>query len=320
MTLNKDGNIIDYKRVLTGTVMNCNGGRTPSVGGTWDAWISAEEDFGRARGRAWQVDPLGIRPPSPITLGQDGGIFEAFAYDDRNKSAPQFFLTEDDYYGAMQRFIPYKPDWSHPWEILVGDGTIDYLVLEPSNRNMNRGTFRWTQNKQEARRSAGRVYPNSEGVDVSGNKLFFVTKRFGHLFELDLDNGTYRRTFTSSGLFDGSPDQLQEVIGYNNEALLYFTEDGGERAGIHARNSNGDLFTILEGLYRPETTGLSFSPDSKRMYFAFQEDGLLFEVTRKDGLPFHAKSLNLKFHAYEGSTAVNRARRQLDSSTRSRHF
>jgi hypothetical protein len=80
-----------------------------------------------------------------------------------------------------------------------------------------------------------------------------------------------------------------------------------------------EKFIILEGMYQPETTGLSFSPgeikllaavctflhtllnmhcpyktDLSRVYFAFQEDGMLFEVLRIDGLPFNAKTVNLK--------------------------
>lgn len=38
-----------------------------------------------------------------------------------------------------------------------------------------------------------------------------------------------------------------------------------------------------------ETTGVAFSPDGKRMYFAFQEDGYLIEVRRTDGLSFHGR-------------------------------
>ena len=37
---------------------------------------------------------------------------------------------------------------------------------------------------------------------------------------------------------------------------------------------------------RKETTGIAFSPDGKHMYFAYQGDGILFDVTRTDGLTF----------------------------------
>ena len=57
------------------------------------------------------------------------------------------------------------------------------------------------------------------------------------------------------------------------------------------------FFTVLEGPdYADETTGLAFSPDLRRMYVAYQDNGLLFEVTRRDGLPFNARSLDVKYH------------------------
>ena len=41
---------------------------------------------------------------------------------------------------------------------------------------------------------------------------------------------------------------------------------------------------------------IAFSPDYKHMYVAFQVDEVLFDVIRKDGRPFTARSLNLRYH------------------------
>jgi len=71
----------------------------------------------------------------------------------------------------MQRFIPSDPDWSDPWSILLGEGSIDYLVLAPSENNRKRGMFEWVTDKAVAQENTGLYYPNSEGVEVVGNYL-----------------------------------------------------------------------------------------------------------------------------------------------------
>ena len=57
-----------------------------------------------------------------------------------------------------------------------------------------------------------------------------------------------------------------------------------------------------------ETTGISFSPDGKHMYFAFQEDGMLFDLTRDDGLSFHGKTVKLKPRHDENPSKFRRQR------------
>eukprot|EP00977_Amphora_coffeiformis_P016670 scaffold5220_cov188-Amphora_coffeaeformis.AAC.2 len=300
LTFDADGQLVDYQRILTGTTSNCGGGRTP-----WGAWISCEETTG---GQAWQVDPTGGRAPEVITLGSDGGVFESFAYDDRNPDDPVFFLTEDIQQGALQRFRvdSSPPDWNDPWNILLGPGTTDFLVLNPNGSGTG-GTFEWTLNRQRARRSAAIYYPNSEGIDVHDGQLYFVSKVYQEMYTLDLDARTYTVESTDRGLFNGGPDQIKRILNHddngttlpsNYDDLLFFTEDGGIRAGIHARNAAGAYLTILESdVYENETTGLSFSPDGKAMYIAYQNDGLLFEIRREDGLPFYGNSLNVAYHA-----------------------
>jgi len=119
------GRVIDYQQVLNNTRANCGGGVTP-----WNAWISGEEYHD---GRAWQVDPFNQRPAKIITMTQNSpGMFESFAHDVRNRQQPSFFMTKDDAYGELTRFTVLDPDWDNPWDILTGEGQIDYLVVEPT--------------------------------------------------------------------------------------------------------------------------------------------------------------------------------------------
>jgi secreted PhoX family phosphatase len=69
-----DGNVVDYKMLLSGTSRSCSGGKTP-----WNTYISCEEVKG---GQCWQVDPdpsskHHSRPEVTLLGGIDGGYFEA---------------------------------------------------------------------------------------------------------------------------------------------------------------------------------------------------------------------------------------------------
>jgi uncharacterized protein len=291
LRFDKNGNLLSYTMILGGTTMNCGGGRTP-----WGSWISGEEIL--ADGQAFQVDVQGLRPPLPIAMGR--GRFESFSFDVRDKYYPRFFLTEDHVQGTIRRFTPFSPNWSNPWSMLHGNGTLEYLVLEYESR-----TFFWTSNISLGRFSAEQYYPECEGIDVNNGILYVVAKRIKQLFILDLDARSYTNMTTQDGVFDGGPDQVVMLDDVTDD-ILYFTEDGGKLPGVHGRNSEGRFFTILEGQYKDETTGLSFSPNGMFMYFAFQHTGHLMEVSRQDGLPFYGRSLNIKYHnlAIAASTRI----------------
>ena len=249
------------------------------------------------------MDPTGQRPPQQISLGSsgedDGGKFESFAYD---KDKGQYFVTEDDAFGPLRRWIPAHHNAMDWWSTLHGEGETTYLRLVPNSEHG--GIYEWVANKTLASNNANTFYPNAEGIDVHGRELYFVSKEIKTLFVLNLDSMQYTSHTTRRGLFDGQPDQIVRVLGndINNgkeEELLYFTEDGGQLAGVHARNRNGHYFTILESdgsITNDETTGLAFSPDHRFMYVAYQRIGKLFAISRRDGLPFTAKSLNVKYH------------------------
>lgn len=195
----------------------------------------------------------------------------------------------------MRRIIPNNPSWEDPWELLHGSATLEYLVLEPNEEdNGNSGSYYWTTERETAKLNSQRYYKHSEGIDVHGDQLFFVSKVQKELFILNLDLLTYEVHSTVSGVFDGQPDQVKRLI---HNGLLYFCEEGGKENGVHARDENGWYLTILESeTLNDETTGLAFSPDGKHMYVSFQHNGLIFDIFRDDNLPFQAKTLNVKYH------------------------
>jgi len=207
-----------------------------------------------------------------------------------------FFATEDHPRGALRRFTAVDPDWNDPWTMLHGEGNLDYLVLIP-NANLNGGTFRWTQDIDAGKQSAFDFYTETEGIDIYEGKLYVVSKRWKSLFILDLDHLTYNNMTTRHGVFDGAPDQISRLLQDEESQILYFTEEGGRDPGVHGRNSEGLFFTIFESpTFNDETTGLSFSPSGHHMYVAYQDRGILFEITRTDGLPFNGRTLDVKYH------------------------
>jgi hypothetical protein len=282
------GNLINYDMLLTGTSMNCGGGRTP-----WDTWVSCEEVLDV--GQLYQVDPSGERPPQLMSMAIEGGIWESFAYDDRNKDVPRFFVTEDHHKGCLRRFTPDVTNWDDPWQMLHNPGKTEYLMLIPNATN-NGGIFVWTDDFDAAKENAFVYYQHTEGIDVYGGELYFVCKKIKQLFALQLDDFTYWNRTTVHGLFDGRPDQMQRILGDSRD-LLYFTEEGGKDAGVHARDHLGRFYTVFESPdYDDETTGLAFSPDGRFLYTAYQDTGVLYAVWRIDGLPFQAQKLDVNYH------------------------
>lgn len=295
LEFDSEGDIRDYRPILLNTTRNCNGGLTP-----WSTWISCEEFAG---GQCWQVDPFERRVPEKTSIGEkEGGNFEAFTYDVRNASRPCFFITEDHERGALRRWCPDNYLLNETWNMLHGNGTRDYLKIIPGANK-----FEWTPSLEEGRESAEVFFPFTEGISHDGNGLlYFVSKHLKTLIICNLDTLEYRTEMTNDegfmigdGIFNEQPDH---VLQSGNDDILYFTEDGG-RPGVYGRKtSTGAYFAIMEAqdeqYKNDEATGLAWSPDWKRIYVCIQDKGLVFEITRDDGLPFDhdANQLRLKHH------------------------
>ena len=114
-------------------------------------------------------------------LGEEGGNYESVAVDDRVYDRPVFFTTEDSSDGALRRFIASQ----HGWDALHMEGDHSFLNL------FDDGTYEWTTDEKDARKSAKEYFPNAEGIQVHEGKVFFMSKLLHRLLILDLESMTY---------------------------------------------------------------------------------------------------------------------------------
>ena len=129
---------------------------------------------------------------------------------------------------------------------------------------------------------------------MKGDDLYFVSKELKRLFIVNLVGNTWTsvKTIQSDSGSTFTPDQIASITGQDSpDDLMYFAEDGSGSKDIHARGRDPDtgdykFFTIIKGYTSSETTGLTFSPDNKYMYFAHQGWSEIWQIWREDGCSF----------------------------------
>ena len=240
---NANGEVINYEMILEGTNLNCGGGLT-----WWNTWVSCEEN--EPDGFCWEVDP-NSGYTKKVKNVPVGGNYESFAYYKEpvgdGTFIARFYTTEDAWTGPLTRYTPTQSalNTGDNYDILdSAGGSYDYVVLNDDR------TFTWSSDRDVGPgdiNSEG-YFPKAEGINVYNGILNFVSKEEKMLFTLDLEQETWTKSSTNSGLFDGQPDQLARTFG-SSSTFLFFCEDAKETGNdLHGRNMNtGEYFTLIQG-------------------------------------------------------------------------
>ncbi|GAA1550816.1 DUF839 domain-containing protein [Actinomadura kijaniata] len=250
------GRVTGASRLLSGTNINCAGGKTP-----WNTWLSCEETD---LGRVWETYPFGGRAVARPAMGRF--THEAAAADPVRRA---IYLTEDKGDGCFYRFVP------HTWGDL-SSGTLQVMVAGTAAS----GSFTWatvpdpdgfpiaTRNQV----SGAKRFDGGEGCYYADDTVWFTTKGDNRVWQVNLASGTYELAYDDDLVSPGTaPLKGVDNVTGSTAGDLYVAEDGGSmQICMITPDDKVSVFLRIDGQGSSEITGPAFNPAGNRLYFSSQ--------------------------------------------------
>lgn len=298
-------NVVREFASLSGTSINCNGGKTP-----WQSWISCEETvaglesgFLKPHGYCFEVAAAADRPVTPVPLRAMGRfVHESAAVD---AASGTIYMTEDEGTCGFYRFIPkvagqlaqggklqmlavfgwrgYDAAQSHGIGQSLPVGWVDIPDPDPAN-------FTTQPVYASGRAAGGARFRRLEGTAISGRSVYFAStdggdNRLGQIWRYTPGyNGVIARRRTAAGLTapegtltlihestDSTVLKAPDNLWMTPRGCLLMCEDSSVGAQyLRFLTPAGQVFefarNVSPGMEHSELAGVTFSPDGQTMF------------------------------------------------------